>query len=108
MCSIERLRFIWFPPPVISDAGANDAHPAHTPRRFLIIPATKSSKEDTDKVSTDILTKTKDNHPIFSKSDDNLGVLFWVALLITSDADQLKANRPIVSVTAPFAWIDTD
>lgn len=79
------------------DTAGGDTQAAEKPLRYLILPTSRSSKEDTDKVYTDLVSKAKDTHPLFSKSDDVLGVIFWTALLVPSDADQLKRDHPIVS-----------
>ncbi|KAL9035431.1 MAG: hypothetical protein Q9180_004866, partial [Flavoplaca navasiana] len=82
------------------DTADGDTQAAEKPLRYLILPATRSSKEDTDKVYTDLVSKAKDTHPLFSKSDDDLGVIFWTALLVPSDADQLKRDHPILTSVA--------
>ncbi|KAL8909225.1 MAG: hypothetical protein Q9171_005143 [Xanthocarpia ochracea] len=82
------------------DTALNDAQAEQKPLPHLILPATRSSKDDTDRVYTDLVSKAKDTHPIFSKSDDNLGVIFWTALLTPSDADELKRNHPILTSVA--------
>ncbi|KAL8788732.1 MAG: hypothetical protein Q9213_001546 [Squamulea squamosa] len=61
---------------------------------------TNTSRKDTDNVYTDLVNRAKDNHPIFSKSDDDLGVLFWVALPSGQDADQLKKDHTVLASVA--------
>ncbi|KAL9033289.1 MAG: hypothetical protein Q9180_006025, partial [Flavoplaca navasiana] len=65
----------------------------------------RSSKEDTDSVYTDLVGKAKDSQPLYSKSDDSLGVIFWTALLVPSDADQLRKDHPILTSVAEDKFI---
>ncbi|KAL8993004.1 MAG: hypothetical protein Q9169_006662 [Polycauliona sp. 2 TL-2023] len=83
--------------PDSENAEADDMQAAPTPLPYLILPASKSSKEDTDSVYTDLMDKAQNTGPILSKSDDHLGVIFWAALLMPSDADQLKIDHPILT-----------
>ena len=80
------------------DSAGDDKNVSEEPLRYLILPTTRSSKADTDKVYTDLVSKAKDTNPIFSKGDVDLGVIFWTALLVPSDAEKLKSDHPIVSL----------
>ncbi|KAL8880717.1 MAG: hypothetical protein Q9198_001930 [Flavoplaca austrocitrina] len=103
---VSRAPLAPLPPPFplddlfTEDTAGSDTQDTEEPLRYLILPTTRSSKADTDKVYTDLVSKAKDTNPIFSKGDIDLGVIFWTALLVPSDAEKLKSDHPILTSVA--------